>query len=419
MVKVFSLTAVSTLVKMLTGFISVKIISTLIGPAGVALLGQLTNFSTIFLTFSNGGINNGVTKYVAEYSPHDSEKVGRVIHAATRITGTLSLLAGIVLCLGSGFFALRILHDEKYSPIILVFGFTLIFYSFNSLLLAILNGFKEFNTLILINILSSVLGLVFSATLAYFWSVYGALLSAVTVESVVFCITLKFALKNPRIRQFSFFGPFRTEFGRKLAGYSLMTIVSTLAIPLTQLILRDRIVVSSSLNEAGLWEGMNRISAMYLYVITTSLSLYYLPRLAEIKHTPELRTEILGTYKLLIPPLLLASVLIFFCRDLIIQILFNSNFSGMNRLFVFQLTGDFFKICSWLIAYLMVARSMTSIYIATEILSNLTYIALATWFIHVYGPVGANMAYALNYVLYFGTMLLLFRGLLFKNRTIR
>ncbi|HEY0897041.1 MAG TPA: oligosaccharide flippase family protein, partial [Sphingobacteriaceae bacterium] len=68
MVKVFSLTAVSTLVKMLTGFISVKIISTLIGPAGVALLGQLTNFSTIFLTFSNGGINNGVTKYIAEYS---------------------------------------------------------------------------------------------------------------------------------------------------------------------------------------------------------------------------------------------------------------------------------------------------------------------------------------------------------------
>lgn len=62
----FSLNAVATLVKMLTGFISVKIVAVLIGPAGIALLGQLNNFSSIFLTISTGGISSGVTKYIAE-----------------------------------------------------------------------------------------------------------------------------------------------------------------------------------------------------------------------------------------------------------------------------------------------------------------------------------------------------------------
>ena len=41
--KVFSLSSVATLVKMLTGLISTKVVAVLIGPGGVALLGQLNN----------------------------------------------------------------------------------------------------------------------------------------------------------------------------------------------------------------------------------------------------------------------------------------------------------------------------------------------------------------------------------------
>ena len=66
-VKVFSLTSISTLVKMCTGLVSVKIVASIIGPAGVALVGQLNNFSTIALSLATGGINSGIPKYIAEY----------------------------------------------------------------------------------------------------------------------------------------------------------------------------------------------------------------------------------------------------------------------------------------------------------------------------------------------------------------
>lgn len=55
-VKVFSFTAMFTLVRMLTGLISVKVVASIIGPAGVALVGQLNNFATIALSLSTGGI---------------------------------------------------------------------------------------------------------------------------------------------------------------------------------------------------------------------------------------------------------------------------------------------------------------------------------------------------------------------------
>ena len=56
----------STVVKMLTGLISVKVVASIIGPSGVALVGQLNNFATIAMSLASGGINNGITKYVAE-----------------------------------------------------------------------------------------------------------------------------------------------------------------------------------------------------------------------------------------------------------------------------------------------------------------------------------------------------------------
>jgi PST family polysaccharide transporter len=52
---------------MLTGFVNVKVIAVIIGPAGVALIGQLNNFSAIIMSFATAGITTEVTKYIAQY----------------------------------------------------------------------------------------------------------------------------------------------------------------------------------------------------------------------------------------------------------------------------------------------------------------------------------------------------------------
>ena len=84
-VRVFSLTSVATLVKMATGLVSVKVVAGIIGPAGVALVGQLNNFSTIVMQLACGGINSGVTKYVSE-DKEDKGKLYSLLSTALRIT---------------------------------------------------------------------------------------------------------------------------------------------------------------------------------------------------------------------------------------------------------------------------------------------------------------------------------------------
>jgi PST family polysaccharide transporter len=87
----------------------------------------------------------------------------------------------------------------------------------------------------------------------------------------------------------------------------------------------------------------------------------------------------------------------------------------MSDLFAFQLLGDFFKIASWLLAYLMLAKTMTKLYVFTEIFSNLSWVLFSYWLISYTGSSGAVIAYAINYFIYVLIMLFIFRKLLFNK----
>src|SRR5665213_227992 len=136
LVKVSFLNAIATMIKMLTGFVSVKVVAAIIGPVGVALLGQLNNFVQILLSVSNGGINSGITKYTAEYA--DSEK-DYILYLGTGfwITVVLSVVTSLVLVFGAGYFSVSILHDIQYKPVFYIFGGTLLFYALNALLISV------------------------------------------------------------------------------------------------------------------------------------------------------------------------------------------------------------------------------------------------------------------------------------------
>jgi PST family polysaccharide transporter len=86
----------------------------------------------------------------------------------------------------------------------------------------------------------------------------------------------------------------------------------------------------------------------------------------------------------------------------------------MKNLFFWQLLGDFFKIMSWILAFLMVAKSMTKVYIITEILFSALLVGLSYYLIDRNGVIGATQSYCLNYFIYFVVMVIIFRKLLFK-----
>ena len=413
-VKVFSLNAISTFIRMLTGMVSVKIVASIIGPAGVAIVGQLNNLVSILLGVANGGISSGVTKYVAEYRD-DNQMMPNIMSNALRITVICSLMMSFVLIIGHRYFSQYVLLSDEYGYVFVVFGFTIIFYTLNGLLISILNGYKRFKKFVVVNISGTLIGLLFSVSLVVSFGLAGALINAVTFQSVIFFITLYLLRKETWLIKDNFTKKYDPCIVRMFLGYSAMTILSLALLPVSQMLLRGYVISQISIVEAGWWEGMNRISQMYLSVITTSLSVYYLPKLSETRNSDELRAEIFRVYKFIAPILFIATLCIYILRHFIVWLLYTPSFYPMEDLFACQLIGDFFKIMSWILAYQMIAKSQTKIFIVTEIFFTVSYLLLSYAFIRINGIVGLTQGYMFNYIIYTLAMIVIYKNLLIKK----
>lgn len=405
--------ALITFIRIASGFVASKFVALVTGPAGMALIGQFTNFITVVLNFANGAINTGVVKYTAEYE-NDDAKLRTVFSTSLRISIYCSLFTGTLLLLTAPYCSEWIFKTGIYANAIHTLGFTIILYSVNSLLISILNGKKQISTYTIVNTAGSVIGLLFTIILVYRYKIYGALYALVLAQSIVVFITIVLIVKSPWFKWKYFNEKLDPVFAKKLAAFSLMTIISAITAPLSQIFLRNILIQKFGINNAGYWQGMMRISDGYLLLITTSLGTYYLPKLSSLHTDAEIKKEVFQTYKIVMPIVLAGCLVIYFIRIFIIHLLYTPEFDAMAPLFIYQLLGDFFKIAAWLLGYLMIAKAMTKAYIITEIIFSIGYVLLGYVCMNLFNLQGITIAFAVNYFIYLIVMVFIFRKLLFK-----
>lgn len=396
---------------MVSGFVSVKVVASLVGPGGIALVGQFMNAITMATSLGSGCIGLGVTKYVAEHK-NENEKLRRILVTAGWITLAASVTVSLLLIVFSRPLGHYIFKTGAYRWLVVLLGSTIILYSFNTLLLAVLNGFQQYQKFIRINIISSIATLLLSLLLVAGWGLVGALINCVVSQAVIIGVTFFFIRNEPWLQKSLLSGGVDSHSLRHLGKFVLMALVSAILVPLSQLVIRGYITNNLSLGAAGLWEGLNRLSGMYLAFITTSIGTFYLPRLSELQERAELRLEIFKVAKIVLPALAIICMLIYLAREIIVPIIFAREFMPMTSLFSYQMAGDFFKIASWLLAYLFWAKAMTRHFIITELVFSILFVGLSVAGVKLFGLEGSVQAYALNYLLYFITLLFLFRELL-------
>jgi PST family polysaccharide transporter len=307
--------------------------------------------------------------------------------------------------------------DLKYRFAFIIFGLTIAFFGLNTTISSVLNGYRQIKYMIITGMIGSVISVFLALIITMKFGIMGALVNTAIGQICIFLINVQF-IKHLKLFGFKMLREsFNKVLSWKLFKYAAMSLVSVLVVPTSTLIIRMYVFNNFSTNEAGFIQAVWGISSIYLMIITTALSVYYLPTLSGIKHDADLKKEIFNGYKLLLPLAILGGVAIYQCRDLIIFILYTPEFSPMKEYFLFQIIGDSFKIASWILGYLMVAKAMTSWFIATEIIFSGTYLVFSFAFMKYYGSVGVTYGYALNYLLYLTFMVFLFRKILFSHKS--
>lgn len=399
LLKTSVLNGVAVLIKTITLFVLNKILAVYLGPTGYAALGQFQNFIQMVTTFAGSAINTAVIKYTAEY--HEDESKQRAIwKTAGSIVFVFSLMFAFLILIFQRQLSLYIFHTLEYQTVFVWFAVFLLFFNFNTLFLAILNGKKEILKLVLANIAGSLFALIVTSILAIKLHLYGALIALSIYQSIAFIVTLFLCYRADWFKFSSLFGKIDLEITKKLSSFIWMALVSAICVPLSQILIRAYLSQEFGLAYAGYWEAMIRLSTVYLMLVTTTLGVYYLPRLSELKMIDEIKKEVYLGYKFLFPLAVAGGVVIFVLRDWIIKVLFSPSFAPMQSLFFWQMMGDALKIGSWILAYLMLSKAMTKLYISTEIIFTLSLIALTYVCTQLFGFEGVSIAHLINYGMY-------------------
>lgn len=403
LLKTSVLNGVAVLIKTATMFILNKILAIYVGPAGYAAIGQFQNFIQMVTTFAGSAINTAVIKYTAEYY-EDEIKQRNIWRTAGSIVLLFSLIFSLIILIFQKHLSIYIFHTDLYQTVFAWFAVFLTLFTFNALFLAILNGKKEVLRLVIANIVGSIFSLVVTSLLAIKYSLYGALVALSIYQSLAFFVTLFICYKAEWFKLTYLIGKIDKDIAKKFAGFALMALVSAICVPLSQMVIRSYLIYDFGVVYAGHWEAMIRLSGAYLMLITTTLGVYYLPRLSELTNIEDVKSEVYLGYKFIFPLAVLGASLVYFLRDWIILLLFTPSFLSMRDLFLWQMIGDTLKIGSWILAYLMLSKAMTKLFITTEVIFAITSVLLTYICTQLFGFEGVSVAHLINYGMYWIVM---------------
>ncbi len=395
--------SVQVIVRIVVSFLNVKIIAVLVGPGGMALVSQLNNSLQVGLSISSLGFKDGIVKYVSQ---HKGDKEAQKEYISTSIIAVvlMSAFMGFLTLLFSRTISQYLLHTEAYY---LLFRFTGIYFISAALLnltIAILNGLEKQGLFITVNIVLSVSGFLIALGAVLQWGMTGLLWAQIFNVLIAFAYAvfiyqrhIKIQIKNVSFKAI-----------KKLSKYSAMTIFSAFAAPLVFVTIRNIIISQTSVEVAGLWDGINKISSNYILVITSAFSYYFIPTFSQLNTREGIISEVKKTYQLLIPLLTVGGLAIFISKDWIIKILFTEEFSAMRPFFKWQLIGDFFKVLAWVPAILLISKARIKTYITTEIIALALQLILIKIFTQILAQDDLTLYYGVENFLYFLMMMVIY-----------
>ncbi|HEX9979237.1 MAG TPA: O-antigen translocase [Flavobacterium sp.] len=413
--RIASLNSASVVIKILIGVISSKVLAIFIGPAGMALAGNMRNFFNSIESISTLGLQNGIVKYVAE-AQRESERLSRII---STVFITL-IIVSLFLSLGFYLFAQQLNdavfgHSYEFASVFKIAALSLPWLAISMAIISILNGMQLFNKVIIINIAGNILGLLISLILVWHFRTLGALMAIVLAPAMLFFVSFYFIVKElvPEVSISTRF--FDARLLSQFSSFTLMAVVSGVAGPLTFLAIRQKVIIVVGLESAGYWESISRISGFYMMFLSTVLSVYFLPNLSVATTRAESRDVLREYFVLIMPFFTVGLIILYFIRDFVIRILFTPEFEPVSELFLWQLTGDFFKGCALILGYQLFARSMTVTFIITELASLTILFWLSNFLVLQIGLQGVVLAHCINYVIYFVILCVIHRKVLIST----
>ena len=378
-----------------------KLVVVTLGSSGLLLLGNLKNIVSILQQISGAGVYEGIVKYTADTS---KSRMSHVLQSGL----TLMLVGFALAMLLYGVFSSKIFEiltintAQNALKIWLTVGMliSLICFVLHTLFQSFFHGKMEYRIVVLSTAISVALTLGISLIIIYYFGTLGVIVSVLLPAIMLLFSYLFFTSK---IRQFvAGFRQtkFRLTMVKPLVSYTLMSALAAVVFPSVFIYLRTFLAANLSLEMAAYWEGYSKLSLFISGLAISSISLYYLPKLTQATSVLEIRQVIFWGLKFMMLLGVPFLVLLFIFGNQLIPLLYDEDFLQTLFLLKWEVLGTLFKLFSFVISFLMIAKKMTKTFVLSELFSGLLFLTLSLVLIRCFGLEGASMAYAFTYFLY-------------------
>ncbi|GAA4830376.1 O-antigen translocase [Algivirga pacifica] len=378
---------IATAIRVLSHLVINKILAIYIGPSGLGIFGQLRSFVMMTEQLSSLGINQGVTKYLASYSS-PAQRIP-LLKTALSISIIGGIIIGACLILFSISFSKLIFSDTSYATLLRTYGVTVTIYGLNMMFIAILYGYRGIKESSIVNITGSISSLLLTSILTVRWGLMGTLYATISFQVVV-CVTswflcikiLPYPEKNLlKTLSFIFKIAFHKQYFWQLVTYSLLSI-TVITSSFHEIILRHILSEKLSMEAAGIWEALLRLILPFMVLLLMVFRSYYLPVIAGINTRKGLLKEWSKTTKNLLIILVPSFIGIYLLRHIIIDVLFSKEFYAVEIILPWYLIGELFRLLSWPISFLLIAKAKLTSYTLIELCGSIIYLTVTYFYIN-------------------------------------
>ncbi len=380
------------------------------GPQGITLLAHFQNLLSLFLTVPNDGVNKGVIKYAAD-STLDEKNYYPILNAGLVLNLCIFLICVLGILLLKGHFENPFTGTNTFW-LILVF-FLALLQLINLLGLSILLAKEKLQPFVILQVLGNLLSLGMVWILIEMASFQEALLGWASGPAISLVFTFVYLLKKEKLSIFKLFIIPSRGYLWKLSDFILMALSIVIFSKSVDFIIRQYAISNFNTIDTGHWQSVVRISDLYLMAFVAILSMVYYPRVSSIiNKEEELKTFVKAFFwkasALSIPFL----IIVYLFRSEFLILFFNRGFVEAAWLFPYQLLGDFFKMSSWILAFLILAQSRTRLFVASQFVFAIILLSATYYLIGVFGIEGFPMAYAFKQALYLIFVIYVYRKMI-------
>lgn len=378
-----------------------KFIAVLLGPAGTGIAGLLNSTTGLISGLTNFGLGTSAVRNVSEAnSINDDQRIGTVVGVLRKLVWITGILGTLVTLFFSPWLSQITFGNRDYTMAFIWISITLLFNQISTGQNVLLQGTRQLKFLAKASLIGSLLGLIISVPLYYFYNIDG-IVPAIILSSLFSMLLSWYYSSKIKIEKVPITKQIVIDEGKSMLVMGFMLSISSLIALGASYILRIFISNTGGVDQVGLYNAGFAIINTYVGMIFTAMSIDYYPRLAGIASDNKKAAELINQQSE-IAVLILAPILTLFMVFIkyVVIILFSTKFTPINSMIQWASLGMYFKITSWAMAFILLAKGASKLYLWNELIAETYLLALNIAGYKYAGLTGLGISFLVGYFLY-------------------